>query len=1087
MKRILLSLLTFGLCLHMMANNDVHLKRLVKCVNDSNYIRATKELPKVKDWSYEKFDKIPYVEIENALTYADYLTSINVSKALQDSFLLYVEKYATQFADDFLEIGFVGVAIDKYEQIATIRKKVAGERDAGYANALYTLGNLYEAKKDYAQAEQYYLQANKVQKNILKKNNLEYALSLNDLGVQYYKKGDYAQAENYFLQALNLRENHPDYAMSLHNLGSLYQAMGDYAQAEQYYLQALEIQNNTHGENHPNYATSLNNLGSLYHAMGDYAQAEQYYLRTLEIRENLLGKNHPDYATSLNNLGSLYSYMGNYAAAEKNFLQAIEIRKNIHGENHPNYANFINNLGFAYYNMGKYAEAEKYLLQGLEFKRDIFGENHSEYASSLNNLGGLYDYIGEYAKAEQYLIRALEIRKNIFGENHPKYASSLNNLGGLYDHIGEYAKAEQYYLQTLEIRKNILGELHPDYASSLSNLGVLYNQIGDFIKAEPYYAIESKIRRNMFLESLNYLTETQRKTYWNMMKYSYELTYPWFVYCYHYQNPSISTFAYDNELFTKGLLLNSSNAVTQSILESNDTTLIAQWNDLTTKKQQIIVLEQNDPQSEYIAQLRDEAEVLEKEITKSSAAYRENIRQWTITWDSVRNVLKPNQVAIEYMSAPLTDDSTMYCALLVRDTCTYPILIPLFNEPDVAGLLHTSTEDAAKINTTYLYDRNGKQLSQYIWSSVTPYIKPGEEVFFSPTGVLHQIAIENLPYDSTQIYGDVYSLVRLSSTRELVLNKPAAPREKAVLYGGILYEPMMANKMLANAQRFRGMETELVVSMANDTTQRSLAGYLSGTKKEIDAIKPILENSHISVTVYSRDTACEESFKALSGTKQNVLHLATHGFFWQDKEARKEQYFKREMMQLDDEKPIVTIDPLNRCGLLFAGANSALSGHFERLPKGVDDGILTAKEISVLDFRSTDIVVMSACETGLGDISGEGVFGLQRAFKMAGAQTILMTLWRVNDAATQLFMTSFFRHLNGHTKREAFRMAQQDVRNYEEIEERSSKGHSSTKDKYKNKGKNVTPQDETEEPVIETIVTHPYQSPYYWAGFILLD
>ncbi len=194
----------------------------------------------------------------------------------------------------------------------------------------------------------------------------------------------------------------------------------------------------------------------------------------------------------------------------------------------------------------------------------------------------------------------------------------------------------------------------------------------------------------------------------------------------------------------------------------------------------------------------------------------------------------------------------------------------------------------------------------------------------------------------------------------------------------------------------------------------------------------MLQQNNLQVQLFTSTTANEESFKALSGTKQNILHIATHGFFWSDSTAHKKEFFAQRMLQsFDRDRPThPAIDPLNRCGLLLAGANTALSGHSKDLPDGVQDGILTAKEISLLDLRKADLVVLSACETGNGEITGDGVFGLQRAFKQAGAQTLILSLWKVNDNATQLLMTEFY--LNWITlhqsKRAAFRNAQNTVR-----------------------------------------------------------
>ena len=417
---------------------------------------------------------------------------------------------------------------------------------------------------------------------------------------------------------------------------------------------------------------------------------------------------------------------------------------------------------------------------------------------------------------------------------------------------------------------------------------------------------------------------------------------------------------------------------------------------------------------------------------------------WNITWDSVRQSLTSNQVAIEYMSVPLNEDSTMYCALLLRDTCSYPDLIPLFEEKELLALVNTSTE--GKTNGTYSFDGNGQALQQLIWSKILPYVKQGETIYFAPSGVLHQVAIEALPFDETHTMGDKFNLVRLSSTREIVLNKSNDTHTTASLYGGIHYD-MTGEELLAESEQYFSSSLLASRGIENDTLDRGSVNYLPGTKKEVESIDKMLKDNHLSVQLFTMTSANEESFKAISGKHQNILHIATHGFYWSDSTAQKKDYFSQRALRLDDNQPTLpAIDPLNRCGLLFAGANTALSGHSADLPEGVQDGILTAKEISLLDLRDADLVVLSACETGKGEITGEGVFGLQRAFKQAGAQTIIMSLWPVNDAATQMLMTEFYRNwiTNHQPKREAFRNAQNTVRTQ-------------------------------------------FEEPVYWAGFIMLD
>lgn len=526
--------------------------------------------------------------------------------------------------------------------------------------------------------------------------------------------------------------------------------------------------------------------------------------------------------------------------------------------------------------------------------------------------------------------------------------------------------------------------------------------------------------------------------------------FPNFTYRYQTEKPSVSSFAYDNELFVKGLLLTSSNFVRNSILESNDTTLINQWNELTSKKQQIIVLEEKDPQSEYLEQVRNEAEQLEKEVTKSSAAFRQSREQWNITWDSVRNHLSKNTAAIEYMVAPLNEDSTMYCALLLRNNSKYPELIPLFEEKEALSLVNTSNESYT--NNTYSYEisegdttGNGLKLSNLVWGKILPHIKPGETIYFAPSGLLHQLAIENLPHDANHTMSDKYNMVRLSSTREIVLHKEDPKHTSATLYGGIQYD-MSGNELLAESKQYSQSDLLASRGLEDNSLDRGNIKELPGSKTEVENISRLLCENHLSAQLFTSTTANEESFKALSGQHRNIIHIATHGFYWSDSTAQKKDYFSQRMIHWGDDRPAPHIsNPLDRCGLLFAGAQTAWSGHSADLPPGVQDGILTAKEISLLDLRDANLVVLSACETGQGEITGEGVFGLQRAFKQAGAQTIIMSLWKVRDDAAQLLMTEFYRNwLSGQAKREAFRNAQNTVRSQ-------------------------------------------HKDPYFWAGFIMLD
>lgn len=419
----------------------------------------------------------------------------------------------------------------------------------------------------------------------------------------------------------------------------------------------------------------------------------------------------------------------------------------------------------------------------------------------------------------------------------------------------------------------------------------------------------------------------------------------------------------------------------------------------------------------------------------------------------VQRSLKNNEVAIEFINYREWDGvkhttHLPYCALLLRPQSKFPELIPLFEEKEILPLISASNEE--QINRMYDYNGEGKILSKKVWSKIIPYIQPGNVIYFSPSGLLQLVAVENLPYSKEKTMANMYQMIRVSSTREILDRASNYQPVTATLYGDILYT---VDKATMSAQSNKYPRYTSLRSL--DESSRGNVDQLLWTKIEIDSINTILKGDKIQVQLFTSTSANEESFKALSGKHQNILHIATHGFFWSDSTAKRKDYFSQRMMTLGNNMPSPpTIDPLNRCGLLFAGAQTAWSGHSTELPDGVQDGILTAKEISLLDLRDADLVVLSACETGKGEITGDGVFGLQRAFKQAGAQTIIMSLWPVNDKATQLLMTEFYRNwiILHQSKREAFRNAQNAVR------------YAVDEDGYRK-----------------------YDDPYFWAGFIMLD
>ena len=944
--------------------------------------------------------------------------------------------YATSLRD----LGFICSLQGDYHEAETyylqaleIFESTLGLSHPDCNDILIKLGNIFLAKKDLPKAKLNFLKVVENTKDLL---DVHYLASINGLGLVYLEIGDYASAERCWLEILKYSQSHS--GAIYHNLGLLYEQKGDFDRAKMSYIEALK-DSTMHISS---YIKSITSLGGCCVKLGLLDEAELYLIEAKDLCNSTLGALHEHHVIILNLLGDMYIQLGDYVQSEKFLLEALDICELIKKDNRT-YGTTLLNLGVLYASMGEYLSSEKYYLHYMDlFATDM--DLHT-YPIALVRIGNLYKSMGRYLEAEYYFKKTIEYCE--MNNNMPVYASAIGSIGLLYFIMEDYDHAEFYYLKVIESCNSFFQNLNRETIYWIHRLGLNYSRKGDFINALNSLQYSFNSFKYLFLSSMNYMTEYQRECYWMTMQNYFEYSYPSFSYKYHFADDSISTFAYNNELFVKGLLLNSSESVKRSIIESNDTILIRQWNELTTKKQQIQVLQEKEPQSNYLKQIEAEAEQLEKQITRSSAAFREHQAMWQITWDSVRNHLSPNEVAIEYFSAPLSEDSTMYCALLLRHDSEHPEMIPLFEQKEITSFMSFGSPTIT--NQTYDFYGNGDTISQLIWSKILPKINESETIYFAPSGLLHQLAIEYLPYDEERTMSDVYNMVRLSSTREIVMNKPQLQNTTATIYGGITYD-IDATSMLDESRAYDSADLLASRSLENDTLNRGTAQYLLGTKIEAEHINTLLQENNITAQLYTTTKANEESFKALSGKHNNILHIGTHGFTWTDSTAQKQDYFTQRMqMQLLGEEhrhhgPI--IDPLNRCGLLFAGANIALQGNSKHLPEGVQDGILTAKEISLMDLRDANLVVLSACETAKGDITSEGVFGLQRAFKMAGVQTIIMSLWKVSDKATQLLMTEFYNNWIGkdQSKREAFRNAQNTVRTQ-------------------------------------------YEEPEYWAGFIMLD
>ncbi len=963
-----------------------------------------------------------------------------------------------------ISLGNYSEAIRLATEVVEIDEKIWGDDKSAYANSLRGLATCYENLCDYHEAIRLYTQALDIIEENSGKESTDYAYTLTCLALPNSSLGNYTKALLLETEALAIYEktvgkNHRDYAYTLSKIIYYNTKLGNEPEVIRLTKELIEIIKSNIDKNDITNADILNELATKYLRIGNYAEAIRLGNEALEIIENANGKENKDYTYSLSELASYYGEMNNFTEAVRIETEALEIIGKVSGKDSRIYAESLRSLGNYNCDLGNYAEAIRIHTLALKIYEKICGKESCEYGVSLMNLGIDYYNSGNMFEAIRLTTEYLDLRDETNNFHlHPDYASYahyLKLLALFYHASGNYSEAIRIVTRALELREKVMGEDHPDNVEFLKDI-VNYNCLdGQYAKATDYIVKATKITDKIVRTTFSDLTANERALFWDKYSDWFEENLP--KYTYYIQNDSLTATAYDGTLLSKGLLLNSELEMSKLLLESGDTAVVAKYEELKNNRALLNKMIENryaDLQAisdtvlraqrkveleARIDSLEKRLQMRERELMQESKVYGDYTKNLSIGWREVQDRLGEKDVAVEFLNFGARNDSVMYVALTLIKEDEVPHLIPLFE-----------AKELAEVEKEYYY--NTQAISKLVWQPLAETLKGKENIYFAPAGELHNIAVESVPsFEGEWLMSDRWNLYRLSSTRELALIKDENELKDACLYGDLRYD-MNVDAIVANGQKYtsgkRSVDWE-VANIADSLKFRQGAeslGSLPGTKKEVESIDRSLKSQNIRSLLLTDTLGTEASFKALSGQRTNVLHLATHGFYWPESEAKRMDIRSMAMMNEDDRPKYVEDKALTRSGLFLAGAENALR---DELPDGVDDGILTAKEISTLDLRGLDLVVLSACETGLGEITGDGVFGLQRGFKKAGANTLMMSLWKVDDNATQILMSQFYQNLaEGESKYEAFHKAQEYLRSTEN-------------------GK--------------------YSDPRYWAAFILLD
>lgn len=978
------------------------------------------------DMAYDNFNKLyvrgKYIDAKNI---GDTIKLKIRNKQTLD-YALFLDKYS----ECLYELEEYDSALSSIKTALKIKKKICGKNSVEYANTLHHKAeclNYMENDKASSiekKAFQIIKRNEKVNSSTyiefflnwcfynpdyseifgllqkIDKMSLTYVKAISLLSSFYFDEGKYTNSIQLLNEAIyvlekNEKENHPLYAYYLNDLGHCFYKLGDYSKAFDYYVKSNRTYKESLGVNSINYIYTLTSMANAKAMLGEFGYAKNILNKVSNNVSLKYGKHSSEYASILQIFAFVESKCYNYATTVKYQKEANQILENLYGRFDNDYLLGLSLIASSLSGLGEDNEAGKYAQKLLNLSEKRYGKNSAKYAYALAHCS----YLKEDNKKLDLLLKSLEIYSSLKGNYKLDIAEVLRALSDYYIDVC-FEKSIEYQTKAMLIYESEEGKESVKYRISLGELAELYYLSGNINKAISYYDDYFLLTKEHLANNLLTLNKDNKFSYLDY--YDYALNTKILEVCYYGKELDKATeLAFDITLFKKSVLLSSECNIQNLLRRSLESRL-------TLNNQFSRQIDDNDYNNNLFT-AENFNNSLELDTLKT---------KMLINWRDIQNILSDHDIAIEFEVIPIDDKEKLYCAFILKKEYKTPKILRLF---DSFELLKLS-------NHKEYY--NTKDLSQLIWGTLSKELEGIQNIYFAPVEQLYNISIESLPHYKKQgIMSDYYNMYRLSSTRNLVNKRNKTDIKNIIIYGGLNYDSCNVN-VSSYTQSLERKEQNYWVS------------YLPNTKIEIDSIENILKYNHnnakIEVLKFDGFKGTEESFKSLNNNKINIIHLSTHGFY----HKKSNMNFKSNI----NEDQILT-----QSGLYMSGVNDV-----EKEYKDLEDynnGLLTSYEISNLYFKDLELVVLSACQTGLGLLHYDGVFGLQRAFIKAGANSILMSLWNVDDYATKLLMIEFYRnYISGYTKIQSLLKAQEFIREY--------------KDEYGNQ---------------------IFEDPYYWAGFILLD
>lgn len=881
-----------------------------------------------------------------------------------------------------------------------------------------------------------------------------FEISLMNLADLFYRKGEYETSVNYLsevfkLQVQRVEKIDPNFGLVSASYSDMFKAITEPKIKIDVYKQCIERLRKVKEQDQSVYYE----LSSIYSQAFTAFYSSGQVKSDDEIRkekEALFGRNSAEYLLYIDSLADNYKMYAKFGKAGELYKESIRIREQTGKNNDVAYARILNNLAYTFFIGHKIDSAIYYYSRGTELWKKAGKRNDPERVEAYMYYAMSYQFKQDWAKVCAMYEEILPDIKSAFGEDHYWYSMALVSLGSFHRVLNHADKAEKYYLEDMRVKKNRGDTTEMNYTADYWGLAMVYDMKGDKDKAVYYFKKVNDITVGNLKTMISSISiSSEKKIAQSLLGFQFSLDWIYsFMSSHVATHKELASYMYDDELLKKGLVLRVLKSKMQAALGSNDPELIAELDRWLLLRQQIskLVILPVSERKANLAALEAEAKKLEDGMYYKLYNLQKDA-DISSTWKDVQAGLGKDEAAIEFLyfdffsySKGLARDSTLYFALVLRPGDKSPRLVPLFCGQDFQRFLirNRGKSQFDQIRRLYTWpsgaygDKNrGDSLYHYIWQPLEEELEGVKTVYISPAGLLHKISFSAIPVNDSLNLIDKYRTQVLTTSAMLSDGSgrfELSEHYKAILYGGILYD-MDTSDIGYTAGKYKIHGDFFIRDRSFEVTDSVRGGgtwpYLEGTLSEIRMVDSIFTQTGIKTEIFSKTEAVEESFKYAESMYPEIIHIATHGYFLPEPPAPPRDTvspYSTEYMS-----HVNTDETMMRSGLLFAGANSTWRGKKPGL--GLEDGILTAYEVSHLNLSRTRLIVLSACETGLGEVKGsEGVFGLQRAFKMAGVDFIIMSLWQVPDEQTVELMNLFYSKWGkGMDIREAFFAAQKEM------------------------------------------------------------